>query len=1076
MELTATIRKLRWRDISDEHKGIREQLEESLNKFLFSKDNVPPRAIVGAYGSGKSELMLWGFNKVWEYKKLALFTKLEELLKELPTSLNPDELTDELSNFTRHKIELLKKCLNTAPPEKMCLPDIREDESVKDYFEALGFSIEQVEEALGNEEVVLFIDEMEQQYSELDRRVKSSGRAPLMDTLEAVEHRRVPYYLVMSFALTSAYETLGGAEARRKLDLTIPLPNPKDMATLTKTQELANFIWWASRGRPGWALTLWENWRIPLKGWETKHFDDLAGNLSQHIDGLPAVDTASLSGLTSQGTNFLKHLILQLKPISKSDFQIDSLKNTLDEFGRDHYVFVSKELIKIEQLMDAFMSDLRELHREFAAKEASAPLPEMKTRSYFRRVLEALSSDGQIAFGGWLRGGEAFARAGIAPLLILLHDLVLEFEGETSEGSEIVDFLYKLASNLGILASEFREDYKVMGKFPNTGKLFGHFFKEADIEYVQGSFKLVEELFPRLVVKPILTLSANAESDKGKQRADLHGRVASDGRFLKGSKRVDSLMVEFILLPSSDLLGKLQGSLFKPIQQDQYFPYHKVMVILNLDEELREIDLDYTQNADIRILKDLNKLTIKPIEEWRLKEFLISYWYNLYLREEFQDGLFESMDGFLKGGTLTRTQRRTIQHYRNLLDEKLELLARGAADSYAERIREIFPIDDPYFPGSIETINDKIRPHRTVENILCSISGYYDKQRTLNSLWQLRNLSGLRGLYKGYEEFLERYSVAGTKTAPRLSAPMKGTVDYIERRGGFTELLQNMFPKLPPEFSGGIPWANLTESLEATPLGVMFSEFSEETKLLLRALYITALLESHKDELKVEVRGVASKLSSTIKGFEGLLAEVKEFNQKLGLQVLSTQNLTALLNELKEAEGICKSSENLHPGVLYVTYRFLKAAQEASEDKRHEWEGEKGLKGWKDNLQPILDLEDTFDMLKGDLTAVYKDNKELKIDILGDVDEIFNNEIETPLKDAAKKVLSGLGSASYELGEDKDKSVLVDKINLGSFEDVKGEVETKISELQDFGANVDILASKVLELRGKIAEIGKIFS
>ncbi|GAI28373.1 unnamed protein product, partial [marine sediment metagenome] len=100
------------------------------------------------------------------------------------------------------------------------------------------------------------------------------------------------------------------------------------------------------------------------------------------------------------------------------------------------------------------------------------------------------------------------------------------------------------------------------------------------------------------------------------------------------------------------------------------------------DEELREIDLDYTQNADIRILKDLNKLTIKPVEEWRLKEFLISYWYNLCLREEFQDSLFESMDKFLEEGALTKTQRRTIQHYKNLLDEKLELLAREAADSY----------------------------------------------------------------------------------------------------------------------------------------------------------------------------------------------------------------------------------------------------------------------------------------------------------------------------------------------------------------------------------------------------------
>jgi len=1075
MELTATIRKPKWQDISDEHEGVRKQLEKSLKKFLFSKDHVPPRAIVGAYGSGKSELMLWEFRKVWECRKPALFAKLEELLKELPTSLNPDELTQELSKFAKRQIEVLKRYLNAVPTEKIFLPDIGKGESVKDYFEALGFSIEQVKEALGNEEIVLFIDEMEQQYLELVKRVKSSGRAPLMDTLEKVEHRRVPYYLVMSFGLTSAYETLGGAEARRRLDLTIPLPNPKDMTTLTRTQEFGNFLWWASRGRPGWALALWENWKIHLEKWETKPFEDLAGLLSQPVDGIPAVNTASLSGLTSQSTGFLKRLMLQLKPISKGDIQLDSLKNTLDDLERDHYIFVSKELVKVNHLMDTFMSDLRELHREFARKEVSTPLPEMKTRSYLRKILEALSEDGQVAFGGWLRGSEVFVRAGIIPLVILLHDLILEFEGETTQGSEIVDFLYKLASNLGILTGEFK-DWEIMAKFPNTRTLFGDFYKEADIEYVQGSFKLVEEFFPRLVVKPILTLSANAHSDIGKQRASLEGRVTSDGRFLKAMRRIDNFIAEFILLPSSDLLGKLQDSLFKSIQQDQYFPYHKVMVILNLDEQLREIELDYTQNADIRILKDLNKLTIKPIEERRPKEFLISYWYNLYLREGFQGDLFESMDKLLEEGALTKTQRRTIQLYRNLLDEKLELLAEGAADSYAKRVSEIFPANDPYFPGSIETINGKIRSHRTVENILCSISGYYDRQRTLNSLWQLRNLSRLRGLSKGYGEFLSDYTVAGPQTAPYFSPQMKGTVDYIEKRGGFTELLQNIFPKLPPEFSGSMPWANLTESLEVTPLGIMFSESPEETKLLLRALYITVLLESHKDGLKAEVRRVANELSSTIKGFGGLVAVVNEFNQKLGQQVLSTQNLTTLHNELKQAESICRSSENLHPGVLYVTYRFLKAAQGASEDKRHEWEGEKGLKGWRDNLQPILNLEDTLDMLKGDLAAIYNDNKELKIDILGDMDEIFNNEIETSLKDAAKKVLSGLGSATYELGEDKDKGIPVEKMDLGPFKEAKERVEERISKLQDFGTNVNTLASKVSKVKPKIEEVGKLFS
>ena len=113
-------------------------------------------------------------------------------------------------------------------------PDITILEYLRKLFDDPSLESNAVKEILGQGKAVLFIDEIEQVYKELPYRIRTNDGAPLRDTLEKVEQGTVPYYLVLSFALGSAYESLGDAEARRSQIISVPLPDPIELKAFVK--------------------------------------------------------------------------------------------------------------------------------------------------------------------------------------------------------------------------------------------------------------------------------------------------------------------------------------------------------------------------------------------------------------------------------------------------------------------------------------------------------------------------------------------------------------------------------------------------------------------------------------------------------------------------------------------------------------------------------------------------------------------------------------------------------------------------------------------------------------------------
>lgn len=84
--------------------------------------------------------------------------------------------------------------------------------------------------------------------------------------------------------------------------------------------------------------------------------------------------------------------------------------------------------------------------------------------------LDSLRQGEFKAIGGWRLGHEAFSTACLAPLLSLLHDLVLEFEGETENGKALVDFLHHLGMVTGIWENGI-DIPRLTTSFPKKGDL-----------------------------------------------------------------------------------------------------------------------------------------------------------------------------------------------------------------------------------------------------------------------------------------------------------------------------------------------------------------------------------------------------------------------------------------------------------------------------------------------------------------------------------------------------------------------------------------------------------------------------
>ena len=221
----------KYEGLTEKHKALKSQLEEAILQYIRDEKSKPV-TIQGPYGSGKTQLLYHLFKFSWENGGVGIYTHLERILPPPPHEMGPEDYAEHLKKIVNDEIQLLRNGESKLMTGK-----------VKDYAVS---SIKKI--GSNNNPIVLFVDEVEQQYKLLDRRVNTDDHSPMRAVIARVNNGEAGFYLVLAFAPVSFYEfSKGEAQTGRYLPMILPIVEPKTFRAFFG--EIGNLIWWMGRGR-----------------------------------------------------------------------------------------------------------------------------------------------------------------------------------------------------------------------------------------------------------------------------------------------------------------------------------------------------------------------------------------------------------------------------------------------------------------------------------------------------------------------------------------------------------------------------------------------------------------------------------------------------------------------------------------------------------------------------------------------------------------------------------------------------------------------------------------------------------
>ncbi len=356
-----------WCDYSEELRRLRESVEEAVKCFFDEACKEPSMPVVVApYGSGKTCLL----------KHLEWYASKKLGLKALRVELA--ELVDYLVS------------------RRGCIHEHELPRLVEEFFR----------ERTGSRRGVLLVDEVEEAYDIL-RGVVEHETSPLRGLAEAVYSRSTSVLPVLAFGPSSTLkEAVFGPVAWRCRVFTIPLL-PKSvvggwLAGLgldgVVAELLANMVWWASKGRVGWARMLVDTVAPKLakavaegdRGLLDAILSSDEALSREVVEGVPVLDRSGYREARRILGDLAPALSVLVGPVPVSVLERFGVDVSVLEPGEG--IVVGRSLYRVDDVVGEALAWLSRIARSMGADSASVE----HAVEALSRVLEAYSAGGGI--------------------------------------------------------------------------------------------------------------------------------------------------------------------------------------------------------------------------------------------------------------------------------------------------------------------------------------------------------------------------------------------------------------------------------------------------------------------------------------------------------------------------------------------------------------------------------------------------------------------------------------------------------------------------------------------------------
>jgi len=406
-----------YEDLTEKHKVIKSQLEETLKQYIKNgKGN--PVTIQGPYGSGKTQLLYHLFKVSYEKGCVGIYTHLEKIIPR-DKEMGPQEYAEYLKGVVNREVQILKEGKSELMTGK-----------VRDY------AVNNMKKTDTNK-IVLFVDEFEQKYKLLDSIVNTDDHSPMRAVIARVNTGEAGFYLVLAFAPLSFYEfSRGEAQTGRYLPIMLPIVEPNTFRSIFG--EIGNLIWWMGRGRYRSVSRVQNILSANVSNIDEiskKELQDVSSNMGL-IGGVKALEQFEIIEKIDDFNRF-RNFLIRLEP-----------KGEGEEIYAGSIKVVTKCLVYNNHKRD-FNDVLEKSLRECGISKIT------DISYYLSVVLDGLStSDGKIPL---FTESEDWKE-----LLSIIEEIMLDFEGEYKLPTEdlkklqdnISDFSFKIrrnAENLGNL-------------------------------------------------------------------------------------------------------------------------------------------------------------------------------------------------------------------------------------------------------------------------------------------------------------------------------------------------------------------------------------------------------------------------------------------------------------------------------------------------------------------------------------------------------------------------------------------------------------------------------------------------